>query len=87
MTGYIVTIIRNQVPQKLDVTELTDQELDEYFAFKSRIPEELWASWVKHFVRWIRDNAPKPASSREDPIVTALRAQERGPEPNPENQP
>ncbi len=53
MTGCFVRISRDGFYQNLDITELTDQELADFFRDKDRGRLESWAITL---TRWIRDN-------------------------------
>ncbi len=57
MTGAFVRIKRDGKMLNVDVTDLTDEELDEFFA--DRDVAEL-RKWVRMLAGWIRDNVGDP---------------------------
>jgi hypothetical protein len=52
-TGYYVKIERNGEPTTLDITELDDQELHDFFIGRKGT---LCAFWAATLAAWIRDN-------------------------------
>ncbi len=54
MTDYVVRIKRDGRFELLDIDELTDAELDEFFAQFD--DPTLLANWAKSLARWIRDH-------------------------------
>lgn len=51
-TGYLVRIRRDGEWQPVDITDLTDFELDD---LARNQPNDGW-KWAKTMVQWIRDN-------------------------------
>jgi hypothetical protein len=60
MTGIYVRILRDGQPHSVEVEDLSDAELQTWFASKD--PEEL-VRWLVWLVGWIRDSV---TSSAED---------------------
>ena len=56
MTGFFVRVCRDGKWQALDITEMTDAELDEFFATVERMRA---VAWAKSLAKWIRDNVKK----------------------------
>jgi len=53
MTGFFVRICREGNWQPIDIAEMTDAELDDYFA---TIGPDRAAAWAKALAKWIREN-------------------------------
>ncbi len=53
MTGFFVRVCRDGKWQALDIAEMTDAELDEFFATVERMRA---IAWAKSLAKWIRDN-------------------------------
>lgn len=53
MTGFNVRIERDGVGKTLDVAELTDAELQEFFEGQ---PQNRLVRWSMRLAAWIRDN-------------------------------
>ncbi len=55
-TGYYVRIDRDGKKKHLDITELTDDELAEFFGNRSKSVNGWWAATL---AAWIRENNPR----------------------------
>lgn len=64
-TGYVVRICRDGKWQAVDVAEMTDAELEEFFD-SAKLSGERLAAWVQALARWIREHVKSRVGDRDD---------------------
>ena len=54
-SGYMIKILREEKWQRLDITELSDYELDKFFEVQ---PKETHKKWAKMMIAVIKNGKP-----------------------------